>query len=190
MFYNEASLINPNNFNVKFPIDGIILSDSEVFYYVGFKESDKNDIIKKLNYSYIMVIDTNCIVIEEFTQQKPSIKIPMEKQLKLLYDVRLMNTTSFFLNKTKVKKYNITSQGYNTKVIPRVQSVGVTIDEFEKEIKSNMNHDLVMIDDFEKYCSSPSPDKKKLTKNKLSDDNIGNFKKTQSETILEEYDVL
>jgi hypothetical protein len=188
MFYNETSLINPNNFNIKFPIDGMLYCGNEIFYYVGFEESNKNDMIKKLNYSHIIIINMDGTAIEEFVLQKQLLKTPALKQLKLLYDVRLMNTTSFFLHQNKIKKYNITSQDYNA-IIPHVQSK-VTIDEFEKETDID-NDDLLMVDDFEKCRSSPSPNnKKKLIMNKSSEDNIYNFKKTQSEILLEEYDVL
>ncbi|ATZ80557.1 hypothetical protein BMW23_0510 [Bodo saltans virus] len=199
MFYNESSLINPNNFNVKFSLDGVTSYKNNIFYYVGFNENDKYDIIKKLNYSCVIIIDKDSKVIEEFSLKKNLLSSQNDKQIKLLNNINLINTSPFFIHKNKIKKYDITTQKNgakiihdNNKIIPHIQSVGVSIDEFER--KTNSPDECFVMENYEKYDSSPDSEKKKIYRNMSSEEcteNIAQFiKKTKSEALLEEYEVV
>ena len=53
MFYNETSLVNPNNLSVCFKYDGIIKNKVNVYYFVAFDNEQKPQILDKLNKYFI-----------------------------------------------------------------------------------------------------------------------------------------
>jgi hypothetical protein len=216
LIYNEKSSINANDLPICFMCNGIFKMNNDIHYYIVFDEINKKIILEKLKDYSVTIIDESFNIVEFNDRNKRNLINNYLKTMMQQKNVSFMSNMGNMGNMGINHQYTMMGN-YTQKFLKNKNPDPVTnfkIDEiygFLKDTKlkidkvkmtSNKNSG-VSIDEFEN-----DNDNKEITISELEGDNAcvikyysngvsqsehiikKNFKKTVSDMILEDYDII